>query len=209
MRLVDSLAEQVLLEQILEASKPALPPAAAKLHYLLATPFRYRPNQGSRFRSPGEAGVWYGAEALRTALSEKSYWRQRFLLDSPGTPDLGPVPHTAFTVATATSRALDLTRPPLARDQALWTDPQDYGATQMLAASARAAEPPLQLLRYRSVRDPRPGYCAVLFDPAVFKAKIPQHQETWFIAASRERVRCLRDLPGADPAAFEFEITLS
>jgi hypothetical protein len=42
MRLVDSAAEQDLLEQLLEGSKPALPPAARPLHYLLATPFRYR-----------------------------------------------------------------------------------------------------------------------------------------------------------------------
>lgn len=205
MRLVDSLAEQTLLEQVLEASKPSLPSAAAKLHYLLATPFRYRPNQGSRFRSAGEAGVWYGAEALRTALAEKSYWRRRFLLDSPQTPDLPPVPHTAFTAATASSRALDLTRPPMVRDQALWMHPQDYTATQRLAVAARAAEPALQLLRYRSVRDPRPGFCAVLFDPAAFRVKSPQAQETWFIAASRTRVRCVRDLPGIEPAAFEFE----
>ncbi len=205
MRLVDSLAEQALLEQLLEASKPAMPAATAKLHYLLATPFRYRPAQGSRFRAPQSAGVWYGAEHLRTALAEKSYWRQRFLLDSPGTPDLGPVPHTAFTAAVQSARTLDLTKPPMLRDARFWKDPVDYGATQQLATLARAAEPPLQIFRYASVRDPRPGYCAVLLDPAAFKSPMPLHQETWFIAAARERVRCLRDLPGADPAAFEFQ----
>ena len=88
MRLADSLEEQTVLEAILEDSKPLLPPGVAKLHYLLATPFRYRPHQGSRFRAPLEAGVWYGEEVLRTALAEKSYWRVRFLLDSPGTPTM-------------------------------------------------------------------------------------------------------------------------
>ena len=204
MRLVDSLAEQMLLEQLLEASKPPIPAAAASLHYLLATPFRYRPAQGSRFRAPQQAGVWYGAEHLRTALAEKSYWRQRFLLDSPGTPELGPVPHTAFTAAMHSARALDLTKPPLVRDLKHWKDPDDYTATQHLAAQARAAEPPLQVIRYVSVRDPRPGHCAVLFDPAVFKSPAPLHQETWFLAATRQRVRCVRDVPGAEPAAFEF-----
>lgn len=205
MRLVDSLAEQALLEQVLEASKPPLPAAVASLHYLLATPFRYRPAQGSRFRAPQAAGVWYGAEHLRTALAEKSHWRQRFLLDSPGTPDLGPVPHTAFTAAVQTARCLDLTKPPLSRDAKSWKHPTDYSATHQLTAQARAAEPPLQIIRYASVRDPRPGLCAVLLDPAAFKSPGPLHQETWFIAAGRERVRCLRDLPGADPAAFEFQ----
>ncbi len=51
MRLVDSLDDQAMLERLLEASKPALPPAADGLHYLLATPFRYRSPHGSRFRA--------------------------------------------------------------------------------------------------------------------------------------------------------------
>lgn len=205
MRLVGSLAEQALLEQVLEASKPAMPAAVSSLHYLLATPFRYRPAQGSRFRAPQAAGVWYGAEHLRTALAEKSYWRQRFLIDSPGTPDLGPVPHTAFTAAVQSTRTLDLTKPPLSRDARRWKDPDDYSATQQLATQARASEPALQLIRYASVRDPRPGNCAALLEPAAFKSPGPLHQETWFIAAGRARVRCLRDLPGADSAAFEFQ----
>ena len=40
-KLVGSLAEQELLEDILETHKP--PPVAQGLHYLLATPFRYPP----------------------------------------------------------------------------------------------------------------------------------------------------------------------
>src|SRR5205823_11035591 len=40
MRLTDSLEEQASLDLVLEESKPALPPAARRLHYLLATPFR-------------------------------------------------------------------------------------------------------------------------------------------------------------------------
>src|SRR5947209_7771341 len=68
MRLGDSLEEQAALELILEASKPPLPPAVRRLHYLLATPFRYRPHLGSRFRAAFDAGGWYGAEAVRTAL---------------------------------------------------------------------------------------------------------------------------------------------
>ncbi len=43
MRLVDTLDEQSVLECILESSKPPLPAGGAAKHYLLATPFRYRP----------------------------------------------------------------------------------------------------------------------------------------------------------------------
>jgi hypothetical protein len=191
MRLVDSLDEQAALEALLEESKPPLPPAARRLHYLLATPFRYRPHLPSRFRAALEAGVWYGAEALRTALAEKSYWRLRFLLDSPGTPDLRPVPHTAFQAAVRSAATLDLTRPPLARDRALWTDRGSYSATQALAAAAREAQ--IRIIRYESVRDPEQAACAAVLDPAVFGRGKPRSQETWFVAASRARVRCAKD----------------
>ncbi|MFZ1905666.1 MAG: RES family NAD+ phosphorylase, partial [Steroidobacteraceae bacterium] len=166
MRLVDSLEEQNTLELILEASKPALPRAVRRLHYLLGTPFRYRPHVGSRFRAAFDAGVWYGAEALRTALAEKSYWRLRFLLDSPGTPDLKPVPHTAFRATVRTAAASDLTVEPLVRDRATWTSLAGYPATQAFAALAREAQ--IGLIRYESVRDPEHAACAAVLDPRVF-----------------------------------------
>jgi hypothetical protein len=200
MRLVDSLDEQAVLEQILEDSKPQLPAAVRKLHYLLATPFRYRPHLGSRFRAALDAGVWYGAEVLRTALAEKSYWRLRFLLDSPGTPDLKAVPHTAFRAAVRSGAALDLTREPLLRDRAVWTHRTSYAATQVLASGAREAR--IQIIRYESVRDPDGAACAAVLDPAAFGRGKPRSQETWFIAASRARVRCARQ--ERDGATWEF-----
>jgi len=200
MRLADSLEEQTALEQILENSKPALPDTLRRLHYLLATPFRYRPHHGSRFRAALHAGVWYGAEALRTALAEKSYWRLRFLLDSPDTPDLKAVPHTAFRAAVRSGAALDLTRAPLVSDERLWTHRTRYDSTQELAAAARTAH--IQVIRYQSVRDPEHAACAAVLDPAAFGRGKPRSQETWFIAASRSRVRCARDERGG--ATWEF-----
>lgn len=200
MRLADSLEEQSVLEEILEASKPPVPQEARKLHYLLATPFRYRPHGGSRFRAPLDAGVWYGAETLRTALAEKSYWRLRFLLDSPGTPDLRPVPHTAFRAAVHSAVALDLTAPPLARERASWTDPGSYAATQLLAATAREAA--IEIIRYESVRDPQRAACAAVLSPVAFGRGKPRGLETWFIAAARERVRCAPE--GSGEVSFQF-----
>ena len=188
MRLTDSLEEQALLETVLEESKPALPAAVRRLHYLLATPYRYRPHLGSRFRAALEPGVWYGAEALRTALAEKSYWRLRFLLDSPATPDLRPVPHTAFQAAVHSRAALDLTRAPFVRERALWTHCSSYQVTQAFAAAAREAH--IELIRYESVRDPEHAACVAVLDPAAFGRGKPYALETWFIAAARSRVRC-------------------
>jgi hypothetical protein len=200
MRLTDSLEEQALLEAVLEESKPALPDAVRRLHYLLATPYRYRPHLGSRFRAGLEPGVWYGAEALRTALAEKSYWRLRFLLDSPCTPDLKPVPHTAFQAAVRSRAALDLMRAPFVRERTVWTHRSDYRSTQAFAAVAREAH--IQLIRYESVRDPEHAACVAVLDPVAFGRGPPHGLETWFVAAARSRVRCA--VQGSDVPQFEF-----
>jgi hypothetical protein len=199
MRLSDSLADQLLLETILEESKPRPPQASEKLHYLLGTPFRYRPHIGSRFRSAFEPGVWYGAEHLRTALAEKSHWRLRFLLDSPELPDLGPVAHTAFTASVRTTM-VDLTEPPFVRDRAIWTHRTNYRPTQAFAATARDAG--VQLIRYESVRDPEHAACAGVLSPEAFQRTKPRTQQTWFIAAGRNRVRCAQDVSSG--AGWEF-----
>jgi RES domain len=199
MRLADSLEEQGVLEAVLEASKPPLASGTHALHYLLATPFRYRPHAGSRFRSAFESGVWYGAEHLRTALAEKCYWRLRFLLDSPGTPDLKAVPHTAFQATVRTQVALDLTRAPFKAQQAQWTARLSYQATQALATLARSAG--IQLIRYESARDPEHGACAAVLTPLVFGRSQPRAEQRWFIAAARARVRAA-DAEGG--ATFEF-----
>src|SRR5689334_19052247 len=78
MALCDTLDEQTLLEELVDEGKPRRPAAAARLHYLLATPFRYRPTRhGSRFRGPNDPGVYYAADEVRTACAELGYWRWR------------------------------------------------------------------------------------------------------------------------------------
>jgi hypothetical protein len=193
MRLADSIAEQHLLETILEESKPSAAPGTGKLHYLLATPFRYRPAMGSRFRAPLAAGVWYGAEELRTSLAEKSFWRLKFLLDSPATPDLRPVPHTAFR-AQLQGPAIDLTKPPLVAERVTWTSRESYASTQALGVAAREAK--LAIIRYESVRDPERAACCAVLTPSAFKRTTPRSLETWFIAASRARVSCAKSAHG-------------
>src|SRR5436305_1171893 len=74
-KLVESDAEQHVLESLLEATKPPAP-EVHRLHYLLSTPFRYPPlPRGSRFESRWAPGVWYGSDALPTALAEVAYYR--------------------------------------------------------------------------------------------------------------------------------------
>ena len=201
LRLVDTLDEQRALEELLEASKPPLPAAAAPLHYLLATPFRYAapPPGGSRFRGIGDAGVWYGADHVHTALAEVAYWRLRFLADSPATPDLPPVAHTALR-ASVGGRALVLTEAPFAAAQASWEDPASYVATQALARRARDAG--IALIRYRSVRDPARRACVAVLAPTAFREPAPLEQRTWLLKVTRERVLAEAAVSG-ERLAFE------
>jgi hypothetical protein len=204
MRLVDTLDEQRVLEDMLEASKPPLPDAAAKLHYLLATPFRYPapPPVGSRFRAIGDPGVWYGADVVETALAEVAYWRLRFLADSPMTPDLLPVPHTAFRASVAGS-AIVLSQPPFDRQRRQWEDPVSYDGTQALARVAREAG--IALIRYRSVRDPQHRAAVAVLTPKAFRKSSPLEQHTWLIKVGRTQVLAEADL-GRERLAFSPEV---
>jgi hypothetical protein len=58
LKLIDTLEEQVLVEQLIDESKPAVPRECSHLHYFLSTPFRYGAPYptGSRFRRAGLEG---------------------------------------------------------------------------------------------------------------------------------------------------------
>ena len=201
MRVVDTLDEQRVLEDLLEASKPPVPDEARRLHYLLSTPFRYPapPPVGSRFRGIGDPGVWYGADVVETALAEVAYWRLRFLGDSPATPDLLPVPHTAFR-ASVRGHAIALSRPPFDRLHRQWEDPKSYVATQALARVAREAN--VALIRYRSVRDPAHRDAVAVLTPNAFAKSEPIERCTWLIKVARTQVLAESDL-GRERLSFE------
>lgn len=183
LRLVANVEEQLLLERILERSKPALPKAAADLHYLLATPFRYASPIGSRFRTAADAGVWYGAEKERTACAELGFWRWRFLMDSAGLDSLGPSPQTVFR-AGIDGRMVDLTESPFKRARSDWTDPNDYSACQRFAQVARQGS--VDAIRYESVRDPEHAGAVAVLNPACFKPRRPLEQHVWLLTVRPE-----------------------
>lgn len=200
------IAEQAVLESILEEAKPALPAATGTLHWLLATPFRYRPLfGGSRFRRRGDPGVFYGAENRATACAESGYWRLRFWQDSAGLSGQSTtVELSLFEFHASTALSVDLTRPPLDVDRPSWIDPIDYGATQTLAETARAAG--IEAIRYESARLAN-GVCLALLAPQVFaRVRRPYRdvQQTWsFTLLPPDRVVCQRHL-GTESYAFSF-----
>lgn len=189
--LVDTLAEQELLEALLEDSKPPIPEPCSKLDYLLQTPFRYPPfHYGSRFRSVTDPGVWYGAEHLRTSCAELGYWRWRFVTDSRGLERLDGVAHTLYR-ALGRGSTVDLRRKPFVRDGEAWRSPGDYSACQQLARSARAAE--VRIIRYASVRDPEHGGCAAVLDCRAFVgAGGVRERQSWFLSVDRQRASWVR-----------------
>ena len=195
MKLVDTLAEQDLLETLLEGSKPKLRSEALGLHYLLATPFRYNPKRGgSRFRSEIDPGVFYGAESIRTAAAELGYWRWRFVKDSVGLDHLNPVAHTVFSCRPVCS-AVDLRTEPFFKHQSIWLDSDQYVGTQHIARVARKSS--TQSIIYQSARDPRPSWCIAILDPWVFKGLRPEiDPQTWFLSVNQSSVS-LRSQTGA------------
>jgi RES domain len=197
LRLVANAAEQLLLERLLEQTKPALPAGSADLHSLLGSPFRYASPIGSRFRAPAETGIWYGAEAQRTACAELGFWRWRFLVDSAGLESLGPSPQTVLQ-AGIHAQMVDLTAAPFARSHAEWAHPGDYGATQRFAHTARAAG--VDAIRYASVRDPQHGAAVAVLQPLCFKPRKPLQQATWLLTVRAEAVIWLRE-----GQTFEFD----
>lgn len=207
LKLVDTLEEQTLLEELIEDTKPHIPFECRHLHYLLATPFRYGSvyPYGSRFRRAGRTlGVYYAAETIVTAVAEMSFYRLLFFAESPDTPwPRDAAEYTAFSATFQTGKALDLTKPPLDRDAAAWTHPTDYEACQTLADSAREAG--AEVIRYQSVRDPA-GKNLALLTCAIFAKPEPTEWQTWRVRLSAFGVQALCEFPtrriGFDRTAF-------
>lgn len=185
MKLVDSASEQHLLEDLLESSKPAWPAQGAGLHYLIATPFRYRPLHESRFRPAGSPGLWYGAETLEVACAEVAYWKWRFLCDSDALRDTALHTQHTFFEARVAGACVDLTAPPWNASAKAWTHPTRYADCQALAQAARDRD--VAWIRYSSARS-KPGVCGVALTPAALSLDAGFAQQTWSCKTTRAAV---------------------
>lgn len=201
MVLVKTLDEQALLEEILESSKPPLAEESGRLHWLLFTPFRYPPlPSGSRFRSPADPGVFYGADMQRTACAELGYWRWRFLMESE-LDMIDPLQQTLFKTPIK-GACIDLRLPPYLEQRRQWTHPGDYSHCQALAREAR--DKGVAIIRYESVRDPGQGACAAVLSHTAFASHAPVQTETWNLIVTRKHVMWQQDSI-FESASFEFD----
>lgn len=190
-KLVDSDAEQQLLEQLIEEVKPRVRARTQRLHYLLFTPFRYPPlRHGSRFGTRAEPGIWYGAETQQAAFAEVAYYRLLFLEGTRADLGLLEVELTAFRITVRSNAGIDLTAQPFAAREAVIADKTSYAATQLLGRAMREAG--VEVFRYRSARDREKGVNVGVFSPAAFGRRAPRAFETWHCAATRERVEMVR-----------------
>ncbi len=185
MRLVDTAQEQDVLEQLLELSKPPMPQMKSPKHYLLSTPFRYRPQHQSRFRRAGTLGVWYGAEELYAACAEVAYWRHRFILDSVSLIRTELLTEHTFFQAEVKGTAVDLMSLPWVEARGAWTHGSDYVQTHAMAETAKDAG--VQWICYESVRAPGKR-CAAVLDVEALDMLHETSQQTWHCKATREAV---------------------
>jgi hypothetical protein len=208
MKLVDSLAEQALLEQVIEQTKPAIPVDCRHLDYLLATPFRYGAPypRGSRFRRVGlTPGVFYGSRAPLTAMAETAFHRLLFFAESPRTPwPANPGEFTAFAVGIRARAALDLARAPFDASRDVWMHVTDYEPCQRLADLARAAA--VEVLFYPSARDPLHRPNIAVLTSRCFASRAPVERQTWRLDLSSTGARAVSVFSGErvefDRAAF-------
>ena len=189
-KLVDTLAEQALLEDLIDSAKPR-DTTNARWHYLLSTPFRYPPLPfGSRFGARRERGIWYGAETVATSMAEVAYYRLLFLDGTAAALDSVSVELTAFRVSARTARGVDLVAAPFAAHRRAIASPSRYRATQALGAAMR--EDGVEMCRFPSARDPEGGVCVAVFVPTVFGRSTPQQFQRWQCSASRDVVEMVR-----------------
>ena len=201
--LTGNVAEQQVLEELLEATKPPLPPEAAGRHYLIATPFRYPPlRHGSRFGRRHQRGLFYCARQLLTALAETAYYRFRFWHDMEIPPPGGRLmsEHTSFEITVNTPRGVRLEAGCFAAHRDLIAHPGDYRATQALGDDLREAG--VQASSYPSARR-RGGINVVAFTPAAISAG-PRRFATWTCRTDESAVEFLRTTDV--PRAHRFEL---
>lgn len=188
-QLVASLERQAILEDMLDATKPAWRRGSEGLHYLLATPFRYPPlKHGSRFGTRAEPSLFYASLTTRTVLAEAAYYRFVFW-HGMRVPPAGKLDtqHTLFGARYKVAHGVQLQAPPFAEHRAALADPADYRASQALGRAMRDAG--IEAFEFFSARDPEGGVNVALFTPAALADKEPVSQEAWLCELTGARVR--------------------
>lgn len=189
---VDTEAEQLRLEELLEAHKPRIPDDARGLDWLLRSPFRYPPlPYGSRFGSSRERGILYLSESIEALECEMAFYAFKFL-EAMETPPARPVRRSVnvIDIPIRTAEGIDLTRAAEADWRPL-VDPDSWEASRRFGSRARAAG--AQAIRYPAARvppHPTVAHCniAVFAPAAVAHAGRPPIRNSYQLITSPDGV---------------------
>lgn len=179
MRLVSDLAEQQLLEQMLDDAKPRYRDGTQGMHYLLKTAFRYPPLQyGSRFGTRAMPSYFYASETQATALCESAYYRFLFL-DDMHEPYVGVIQSefTLFNVKIGTNACLDLCDSRYHGIKQKLEHVGSYGYTQKIGEWTMG-QARIDAIRFTSARSKKGRNIAVA-EPSTIRSKQPISQQNW------------------------------
>lgn len=192
-KLVNSLDEQILLEQMIDEVKPPVSLHCSKLHPLLYTSFRYPPlRHGSRFGRKHEPSLWYGSKSLKTAMAELAFYRLNFIRASEAQLGVVLTQFTAFSTHINAVKAILLTDDPFSNYKEMISSPVDYSAGQELGTVMR--DEGVDGFNYFSARDPEVGVNIGVFTPEAFARKLPEANsfQSWQCIADHRVVEFLR-----------------
>lgn len=209
--IVDDLAEQHLLEQLLDEVKPAYRPDTAERHYLISTPFRYPPlNYGSRFGDTTMPSYFYGAEQVSTVLAECAFYRFVFLSDM-AIPYQGTVQsqHSIFSVNIASEHCCDLTQLTDPQHVDALRSPHSYQISQALGRyltghsnKLTAEQAKADVIRFFSAREAQ-GVNLAIATPDVITSKKPEQMQLWLCQTTHHQVAF--STQGQWPVSFQLE----
>lgn len=174
-RITKSAAAQSRLEELLDQNKPVYLPGSEQLHWLLKTPFRYPPlPHGSRFGSPFEPGILYGARELHTAMTESAVYLWLF---RSAVLDKGPLERisdgrTAIRFPVSHEQFSDLTTTGATAYRHQVSDPSSYRFSQTLGARLRDAG--ATAIWFHSARCVQGVNCAILNPEAIPSTTEPE-----------------------------------
>lgn len=138
--LVDTLAEQKMLEEMLDRVKPIIPKDCESFDYLIYTPFRYPPlKHGSRFGKKIHSSIFYGSYNVETAFAELAYYRFVYYDGMVTAPKKKQkvTQHTSFSIDLSTEQGLILNEQPFKEHASDISDPVSYSVSQKIGEDMR------------------------------------------------------------------------
>ena len=188
LHIVDDMDEQALLEDLLDAVKPAYRAGTEKMHYLLKTAFRYPPlKYGSRFGTRSMPSFFYASEQIRTCLAESAYYRF-MLVDDMLEPysDVIDSRHCLFSVRIRADKCLDLASMQYKSIREKLLASNDYAICQSIGEWAVTSNQ-IDIIRFESARRLE-SHNVALANPAAIVSKSPLTTQSWLCRTTSDKV---------------------